>query len=138
MAILSLKGNQGELHEDVTTWFASSAAPAVTTDTDAGHGRIETRQLCASSDIQWLKTRHPAWPGLRSIVAVTAMREWKDRTETETRYFISSLNHGDPVRLGQAIRAHWSIENSLHWVLDVAFVKIAIAPEKAIVRQIWP
>ena len=43
------------------------------------------------------------------------------KTETETRYFISSLEGSDPARLGKAVRAHWSVENNLHWVLDVAF-----------------
>jgi len=45
----------------------------------------------------------------------------RDKTEQETRYFISSLDDSDPERLIKAVRAHWSIENNLHWVLDVAF-----------------
>ena len=44
-----------------------------------------------------------------------------DKTEEETRYFISSLDATDPQRLGNIVRAHWSIENNLHWVLDQAF-----------------
>lgn len=97
---MSLKGNQGTLHEDVETWFTSTLAPAISSvDLDAGHGRI----------------------GLRSIIAVSATRELKDKTEAETRYFISSLDGSDPARLGSAVRAHWSVENNLHWVLDVAF-----------------
>lgn len=120
--VLSLKGNQGEFHKDVAAWFASplSTQEAVV-EVDAGHGRIETRQLRASSDIQWLKARHPDWFGLQSIVEVTSKREWQEKAETETRYFISSLDAHDPVHLGRAVRAHWGIENSLHWVLDVAF-----------------
>ncbi|NKC14068.1 MAG: ISAs1 family transposase [Gammaproteobacteria bacterium] len=120
--VLSLKGNQSALHDDVVTWFQSSlSAQEATIDVDAGHGRIETRQLRTSNDIQWLKARHPDWKGLQSIVEVTSQRELKEKTETETRYFISSLDDRNPVPLGQAIRGHWGIENSLHWVLDVAF-----------------
>lgn len=120
--VLSLKGNQGTLHDDVETWFTSALAPDCgSEDIDAGHGRIETRSVQASDDIQWLRDRHPHWCELNSIVAVTAKRELKDKTETETRYFISSLEGDDPARLGRAVRAHWSVENNLHWVLDVAF-----------------
>ncbi|SEH09045.1 ISAs1 family transposase [Candidatus Venteria ishoeyi] len=74
-----------------------------------------------SSDIDWLKKAHPKWEKLTSIVAVTAKRECKGKVTEETRYFISSLDATDPKRLGQIVRAHWGIENNLHWVLDYAF-----------------
>jgi len=119
--LLSLKGNQGELHDDVKIYFeGSKQSPAVTT-LNGGHGRIETRSLRVCSDIQWLRDRHPKWSQLTSILAVTSQREMRDKTEQETRYFISSLDDSDPERLIKAVRAHWSIENNLHWVLDVAF-----------------
>ena len=86
-----------------------------------GHGRIETRTVRASAEIDWLKERHPHWVNLKSIVAVTAQREERDKTTQETRYFISSMDACDPKRLGQIVRAHWGIENNLHWVLDYAF-----------------
>ncbi len=88
---------------------------------DGGHGRIEQRTIRASSDIEWLKERHPHWHGLHSIVAVTAQRECNGNISKETRYFISSLDATDPERLGYIVRAHWGIENNLHWVLDHAF-----------------
>ena len=122
--MLSLKGNQGSLHDDVTCFFESKhTSPSVGfTSNDGGHGRIEQRSVKASSDIEWLKKRHPHWQGLRSIVAVTALRECNNgNTSEETRYFISSLDATDPSRLGYIIRAHWGIENNLHWVLDYAF-----------------
>ena len=120
--VLSLKGNQGGLHDDVKMWFTSTRAPAVgSVEIDSGYGRIETRAVRVSDNIGWLRERHPNWMGLRSIIAVSATREFNDRTETDTRYFISSLDGSDPSRLGKAIRAHWSVENNLHWVLDVAF-----------------
>ncbi|MDQ7002008.1 MAG: ISAs1 family transposase, partial [Ghiorsea sp.] len=61
------------------------------------------------------------WTGLKSIVAVTSLRESKGVTSSETRYFICSLDASDPKRLGNIVRAHWGIENNLHWVLDYAF-----------------
>jgi predicted transposase YbfD/YdcC len=89
-------------------------------DTDAGHGRIETRRVWVTDQIQWL-TVADQWPGLKSVVCVEADREviGQDRS-VERRYFISSLAP-DAAELGQAIRNHWSIENRLHHVLDVSF-----------------
>lgn len=119
--VLSLKGNQGNLHEDVETYFTSRLSPEVLVETyDGGHGRIETRALRATDDIHWLKDRHN-WPGLKSIIAVTATREMSNKTTCETRYFVSSLSASDPAKLEHAVRAHWAIENNLHWVLDIAF-----------------
>lgn len=122
--VLALKGNQGTLAQDVALFFddpALAAGCARHEETGAGHGRVEARSLCAA-DAAWLAERHPKWAGLASIVAVTAARTHKKtgKTSTETRLFISSLPP-DPVRLAAAIRAHWSIENNLHWSLDVAF-----------------
>lgn len=121
--LLSLKGNQGGLHEDVKLFFESeNTRPAVGHEEhDGGHGRIETRTVRAASDIAWLQERHPEWDKLTSIVAVTAKREQKGKITEETRYFISSMDASDPKRLGQVVRAHWGIENNLHWVLDYAF-----------------
>jgi len=119
--VLSLKGNQGLLQDDVKTYFDSSLLPEVAVQTiDGGHGRIETRTLRVSDEIDWLKKEHD-WTGLNSILAVTAKREVGENVTEETRYFISSLTADDPGKLERAVRAHWSIENNLHWVLDVAF-----------------
>jgi len=119
--VLSLKGNQGNLHDDVKTFFTSSLAPAVASVSyDGEHGRIETRTIRATADIAWLRERHN-WEGLQSIIAVTAKRETDHKVTEETRYFISSLDANDPKRLERVVRAHWAIENNLHWVLDIAF-----------------
>jgi len=119
--VFSLKGNQGTLHDDVKTFFTSSLAPAVASVSYEGeHGRIETRSLRATADIAWLQERHD-WKGLQSIIAVTSTREIGDKVTEETRYFISSLDANDPKRLERLVRAHWAIENNLHWVLDIAF-----------------
>ncbi len=119
--VLSLKGNQGNLHDDVKTLFVSPLSPAVAAvGYDGDHGRIETRSIRVTDDIAWLKERHD-WESLHSIIAVTAKREVGDSVTEETRYFISSLDANDPQRLARVIRGHWAIENNLHWVLDVAF-----------------
>ena len=111
--LLSLKGNQGNLHEDVKLFFESdNTRPPVGHESyDGGHGRIETRVVRATSDIDWLRQLHPHWPQLTSIIAVTALRECQGKTTEETRYFISSMDATDPKRLGQVVRAHWGIES---------------------------
>jgi predicted transposase YbfD/YdcC len=122
--VLALKGNQGTLQEDAALFFAD---PVLARDcpchaeTASGHGRIEERTVRAAA-AAWLAERHPEWKGLNSILAVTVRRTIKKTgaTSTETRLYISSLPP-DPVRLAAAVRAHWSVENNLHWVLDVAF-----------------
>lgn len=79
--MLSLKGNQGKLHEDVKLYFeAENTCPVIGHEScDGGHGRIETRTVRATSEIDWLKDLHPnEWEGIKSIVAVTAKRECKD------------------------------------------------------------
>lgn len=119
--VLSLKGNQGALHDDVRTYYTSELSPSEgVTEVDGGHGRVETRTIRASEDIAWLKERH-SWDGLRSILAITATRNTGKKETVETRYFISSLSADDPGKLERVVRAHWSIENNLHWVLDIAF-----------------
>lgn len=119
--VLSLKGNQGSLHDDVTTYFESSLSPeAAVISFDGGHGRIETRSVRVTDEIDWLKENH-SWVGLKSIIAVTATRETKTKVTEETRYFISSLGANNPKQLEYAVRAHWAVENNLHWVLDMAF-----------------
>ena len=122
--ILALKGNQGTLQDDAAQFFAD---PVLAQDcphheqTASGHGRIEER-TCRAAGAQWLAKRHPEWKGLASIVSVTGRRTIKKTgaTSTETRLYISSLPP-DPVRLAAAVRAHWSVENNLHWSLDVVF-----------------
>ena len=120
---MSLKGNQGTLHDNIQYWFESHTATvtAEPTELDYGHGRIEQRSMKVSTDIGWLKKQHQ-WPYLNSIIAVTAQREEiNGDTSLETRYFISSLDGTDKTKLSQAIRSHWQVENNLHWVLDMAF-----------------
>jgi predicted transposase YbfD/YdcC len=124
--LISLKGNQGNLHKDVKMNFEKPTAAAffqmTSTETEAekGHGRIEVRRCKVSTDIDWLRTRHPEWAELNSIVAVESERHVGEKVSIETRYFISSSTT-TPERLLSAVRQHWGIENQLHWVLDVSF-----------------
>ena len=82
----------------------SKAPAASNVDIDAGHGRIETRSVRVSDDIQWLQERHPHWVGLKSIIAASAIRELKDKRKQKPATLISSLDGSTPARLGSAIR----------------------------------
>jgi predicted transposase YbfD/YdcC len=124
--ILALKSNQGTLREDIEVFAAEQKANGFK-DTklsrhetvDGDHGRIETRTYTAIHDVAWLQERHD-WPGLRGVVMVESRREIGDKIERETRFYITSLvwlAH----QLGPAIRSHWAVENSLHWVMDMVF-----------------
>lgn len=124
--VLALKGNQGTLREDVELFFTEQKARKYRDcivdrheTIEKSHGRIETRIVTAIGDIGWLQERHE-WPGLTGIVMVESRREIGARTEREFRFYITSLAP-DAKRLGEAIRGHWSIENGLHWVMDMVF-----------------
>jgi predicted transposase YbfD/YdcC len=116
---LALKGNQGTLFDDVALLLddaelkSSTSTPLV----EADHGRIETRTATVSTEIDWLQKQHQ-WPGLKAIGKVVRMRETADKTTTETAYYLISQALS-PERLNQVVQQHWSIENSLHWRLDV-------------------
>ena len=116
---LALKGNQGTLHADVSTFLDDpqrQATPSHTT-VDADHGRIETRTSTVSTDIGWLQEDHQ-WPGLAAIGKVARIRETAAKTTTETAYYLLSLPlSAEP--FGMVVRSHWGVENRLHWVLDV-------------------
>jgi len=116
--VLALKGNQGTLLDDVRTFLDDPATPLATlATTDGGHGRIEQRQASLSHDIAWLQERH-AWPGLAAIGKVVAQREDGGKSALKTRYYLMSATFS-PERFNHVVRAHWDIENGLHWVLDV-------------------
>ena len=121
--IFSLKGNQGTLHKDVKLFMDdaitnSSAERSI--DTNGNHGRIETRTVCYSEDVNWLQSLG-SWAKLSSLVAVDSRRTINGQTTTERRYFINSITGSDAQRIGRMIRTHWHVENKLHWSLDVSF-----------------
>jgi predicted transposase YbfD/YdcC len=119
---ISLKGNQGSLHEDVKLFFEEEkTADNIETyraDTEKNHGRIEMRSYGLCTKIAWLKKRHPQWP-IKAIGCATAIRIIGDKKTSETRYFILTLT--DVQKFAHAVRAHWEIENALHGVLDITF-----------------
>jgi predicted transposase YbfD/YdcC len=90
--------------------------------TDGGHGRIDTRRVWATSQIDWLADREQ-WKNLRSVAVVESTRRvlGKGDSKTTRRYYISSLKPQSGQQIAGLIRNHWSIENSQHWTLDVAF-----------------
>jgi predicted transposase YbfD/YdcC len=130
--VLALKGNQPTLLRTVVAAFAApepagpepwGPAEQDTAQTlDKGHGRLERRRYRALSDPDLLACLDPqaAWPGLRSVVQVQAVRRAGAQRTVEARYYLTSLPP-DAAALGQAIRQHWGVENDLHWVLDVHF-----------------
>lgn len=124
--VLALKGNQGSLREDVEVFVAEQKVndfkdAKISRDhtVDADHGRIETRTTTVIHDVAWLQERHD-WPGLKGVVIVESIREIGDRIEQETRFYITSLVLLANL-LGPIVRSHWTVENSLHWVMDMIF-----------------
>jgi len=116
---LALKANQETLHEDVALLLNDPEAPQATMapEVEAGHGRIETRAATVSTEVKWLQEQH-RWPGLKAVGKVVRVRETAERTTTETAYYLLSKPL-TPERLNEVARQHWSVENSLHWRLDV-------------------
>lgn len=125
--LLALKANQPLLHDEVAAYFEHArndrtldATPLSNNETcDKGHGRLEVRRTFCSDDIAWMSER-ARWKGLRTIVMVERERTMGDETSVEKAYYISTLAP-DAERLGTLVRRHWSIENELHWVLDMTF-----------------
>ncbi len=124
--VLSLKGNQGLLHEEVAEYFAwaerinfKDLAVDYCRTLEKDHGRIEERRCWVTEDIDWF-TEKAEWAGLRSFIMVEQQREVLGQAASvERRYFISSLAASAQEAL-RCVRGHWGIENSLHWILDVA------------------
>lgn len=126
--VLALKANQGTMHQDVITMVQEGLATRfkeirhqAEQTVEKGHGRIERRRYWLVDDEQYLDylNHKGRWANLRSIGVVQAEREIDGVTSSETRYYLCSVE--SVAELREAARGHWSIENSLHWVLDMAF-----------------
>lgn len=123
--VLTVKGNQKKLHDDIKK--ASSLVDLETspfyfdsiTTLDKNHGRLETRKYDICYDVELLEERYN-WPNIVAFARVTSTRETSKGIEQSIRYFISSKALSVEL-FAQAVRGHWSIENRLHWVLDVVF-----------------
>lgn len=127
--ILAVKDNQGKLHADLKDLFAGCLAEnfqqvphGYHRTVNKGHGRIEIRECWTLSDPAYLEyvRQRQQWSGLHTVVMVRAERRSNGKRSTAIRYYISSLAN-NARRLLASVRKHWGIENSLHWVLDVAF-----------------
>ena len=143
--VLALKDNHKNLHDDVKEFFANKEykqkESQVFNTTESGHGRIEQRNFTLVSDLSSLCLKNE-WKDLKTIGMVKSSREVSGKTSCETRYFLSSLEL-NVESFANAVRSHWAIENSMHWVLDVTFredesrVRLHNAPQNlAIVRRI--
>ena len=125
--VLALKANQGNLYEEVTQLFANQIAAADNSvgnqfhsTIEKGHGRIEIRRFSVMGNTEYLLGAEK-WAGLKSIGMVESERRINGHiSEVEKRYYILSIE-SDVQRFAEAVRNHWSIENQLHWVLDVSF-----------------
>jgi len=124
--VLALKANQTGMHENVKLYLHDALKRNFkdvphdrTTTVDKDHGRIEKREYYITEELSWLPEAK-AWKDMKSIGMVRATRRIKGQSHTELRYYLSSLG-ADANVFAQAVRAHWGVENSLHWVLDIAF-----------------
>ena len=130
--VLALKGNQGQCHEEIKGYLDDAVArhhekapakrnavPLAYQETvEKDHGRLETRRYWQSGELDWFAGR-AQWEGLRSVGVVESVRQVGEAAPTvERRYYLSSLRL-DVETFARAVRGHWAIENSLHWVLDV-------------------
>ena len=121
--VISLKGNQSTMHDEIRAFMQDPAFKArfkKAKTVDNGHGRVETRTCWQTDGIDWFEDKDK-WAGLRSVCMVESVVYDKStgKTTSETRFFISSLPV-DPKRALEAIRAHWGVE-AMHWILDMDF-----------------
>lgn len=119
--VIQVKDNQKRLHEDIALFFKEPDKVALdcVETVDGDHGRIETRRYVTTDDINWLEGKH-LWAGIKTITMAVRERDINGTVSKEKAYFISSLE-SNAAAVAKAIRAHWGIENSLHWCLDISF-----------------
>ena len=148
--VLALKANHPTLYQEVEQWFHNAQASdfqgieySYDVRVESGHHRREKRQVTAVALNQMGGLYKQAqWSGLQTIVRVVRTRHLWNKTEKEVMFYLSSLPP-DAQRLGKAIRQHWSIENQLHWVLDVTFgedacrIRTGNAPENIALLKRW-
>jgi predicted transposase YbfD/YdcC len=122
--VLAVKGNQGHLYEAVVDFFETAQRAHFRDvpfdyheETESGHGRIEVRRYWTTPVLTTLPDPS-AWVGLKIIGMTESERHVGEKVTVERRYYIASLE-SDARQFGNAVRGHWGIENSLHWVLDV-------------------
>jgi predicted transposase YbfD/YdcC len=129
--VLQVKANQGRMHEQlkltldeaIALNFDGMAHDYVQT-VDGDHGRIETRRLWCTDDIDWLPGLNE-WRGIGSVAVLECVRLVGDERTCQRRYYLSSLPGDNAAALLKAVRSHWGVENQLHWSLDVSFAEDA-------------
>ncbi len=120
--ILAVKGNQKDLLEEVQEGFDHCACESEDSQWEYDHGRFETRKCEVINGKAWLSPDlKEKWSSIEQLVKITASREIGEVTTTNTRYYITSHANKTAAQLNKMIRSHWSIENQLHWHLDVTF-----------------
>lgn len=127
--LLAVKGNQGQLFEDISYLFKHTTAANFASDgfdmaqsIYKGHGRLETRTSQLITHPEWLAYLRTGsdWLGLVALVCITSKRQVGMKTSLEQRFYITSRTLTAEEAL-TSVRSHWEVENSLHWVLDVVF-----------------
>lgn len=129
--VLQVKANQPQLHERMTRLMDEAILEqfqGLQSDhdeqTDGDHGRVETRRVHVIRDVKLLGELADQWPDLRSLVMVERARDVEGQISRERHYYISSLDGRRTARqFAYYIRGHWSVENNLHWQLDVSFAE---------------
>jgi predicted transposase YbfD/YdcC len=118
--VLAVKGNQGRLYTDIRDTFdVTTQGVDHAYTSEHGHGREETRECFVTDNLSHVRDLD-RWQGLQSICKVVSMRTLHNKTSSATRYFMSSLPPDASKHL-EVVRAHWQVENGLHWTLDIAF-----------------
>ncbi|MFT4554182.1 MAG: putative transposase YbfD/YdcC [Chlamydiales bacterium] len=124
--LIALKKNQQNFSGEVENYFNQVLeAPEYASCSDyiaekQGHGRQDRQEVWVSKDVEWLPQKED-WKGLQSLILVCRYWEEKGEKRSEKRYYISILKERIPEDFAKIIRRHWSIENELHWHLDVTF-----------------
>jgi predicted transposase YbfD/YdcC len=132
--ILAVKENQKTMHDEVALYFdpvrceelkarkdrSRQNPPTYMKTQDQAHGRKEVREYWYTTDVEWFQDRSK-WANLNGFGRVRRVRMVNGKTSEEVTHFISSLATQDVARFASTVRAHWAVENALHWVLDIAF-----------------
>lgn len=121
--VLAVKDNQHELLDDISLFFSTAQKTCDYAKTaEKSHGRYEKRECWVSTDIEWL-LQGEKWVGLSGICQIRSERQQvdSDTVEKATRYYIYSKEDMTAAEVLDAVRNHWGVENSLHWVLDMNF-----------------
>ncbi|CAD5287542.1 transposase [Imperialibacter sp. EC-SDR9] len=119
--LIAVKNNQKTLFEQIDKLFTITQPASVDEQTGIDHGRVEARKCTIITDLTFFD-ESKAWAGIKGVVKIETERHIKSSgvTTKESRFYITS-HQGQAAKINQMVREHWSIENKLHWMLDVVF-----------------